>query len=123
VLNNDGVTGSYLSSEGKKGDDVWGTRGRWVSLSGTVEGEPVAVLMLDHPKNPGFPTYWHARGYGLFAANPLGQKVFSNGKEELKYSLPAGGSATFRHRILIVSGTVSPAQAEERYREFTSAAR
>jgi hypothetical protein len=122
VLNNDGVTGSYLSSEGKKGDDVWGTRGRWVSLSGTVEGEPVAVLMLDHPKNPGFPTYWHARGYGLFAANPLGQKVFSNGKEELKYSLPAGVSTTFRHRILIVSGTVSPAQAEERYREFTSGA-
>jgi hypothetical protein len=121
VLNNDGVTGSYRSSEGKKGDDVWGTRGRWVSLSGTVDGEPVAILMLDHPKNPGFPTYWHARGYGLFAANPLGQKVFSNGKEELKYALPAGGSTTFRHRIVIASGGLSPEQAEERYRQFTAA--
>ena len=122
VLNNEGVTGMYLSSEGKKGDDVWGTRGRWVSLSGTVDGEPVTILMLDHPQNPGFPTYWHARGYGLFAANPFGQKVFSNGKEELKYTLPAGHSTIFRHRIVIVSGTTSPAQAQERYREFTSAA-
>jgi hypothetical protein len=122
VLNNDGVTGTYLSSEGKKADDVWGTRGRWVSLAGTVDGEPVTILMLDHPQNPGFPTYWHARGYGLFAANPLGQKVFSNGKEELKYTLPGGRSTTFRHRILILSGTPTPAQAEARYREFTSAA-
>ena len=90
-------------------------------LSGAVDGEPVTILMLDHPKNPGFPTYWHARGYGLFAANPLGQKVFSNGKEELKYTLPAGGSTTFRHRIVIASGPLAAAQAEQRYREFVSA--
>src|SRR5215813_1513139 len=122
VLDNKGVTGVYLSSEGKKGDEVWGTRGRWVTLSGTVEGEPVTILMLDHPKNPGFPTYWHARGYGLFAANPLGQKVFSNGKEELKFSLPAAGSTTFRHRIVIVSSPLSAAQAEDRYKQFTSGA-
>jgi hypothetical protein len=122
VLNNDGVTGSYLSSEGKKGDDVWGTRGRWVMLSGTVAREPVTILMMDHPQNPGFPTYWHARGYGLFAANPLGQKVFSNGKEELKFTIPAAGTATFRHRIVIASGGLTPEQAEQRYREFTSAA-
>jgi hypothetical protein len=122
VVNNEGVTGMYLSSEGKKGDDVWGTRGRWMSLSGTVEGEPVTILMLDHPQNPGYPTYWHARGYGLFAANPLGQKVFSNGKEELKFTLPAGRSTTFRHRIVITSGAPTPAQAEASYKEFTSAA-
>ena len=121
AVNNDGVTGMYLSSEGKKGDDVWGTRGRWVSLSGTVEGEPVTILILDHPQNPGHPTYWHARGYGLFAANPLGQKVFSNGKEELKLTLPAGRSTTFRHRIVITSGAPTPAQAEASYKEFTSA--
>ena len=121
VVNNDGVTGMYLSSEGKKGDDVWGTRGRWVSLSGTVNGEPVTILMLDHPQNPGYPTYWHARGYGLFAANPLGQKVFSNGKEELKFTLAPGRSTTFRHRIVITSGAPTPAQAEASYREFASA--
>ncbi|HEY9487879.1 MAG TPA: DUF6807 family protein, partial [Chryseosolibacter sp.] len=55
--------------------------------------------------NVGFPTYWHARGYGLFAANPLGQKEFSKGKEALDFKLPAGKSVTFRYKVLIHSGT------------------
>src|SRR6266481_3412385 len=76
-LDNTGVNGSYLTSEGKKGDAAWGTRGRWCNLSGQLGDEPVTITILDHPANPGFPTYWHARGYGLFAANPLGQKIFS----------------------------------------------
>jgi hypothetical protein len=122
VLDNKGVTGAYLSSEGKKGDAVWGTRGRWVTLSGTVEGEPVTLAILDHPSNPGFPTYWHARGYGLFAANTFGQKVFSEGKETLSYTIPAGGSATFRYRVLISSGTLGPDQVERQFKDFTSSA-
>ena len=44
-----GVTGQYLSSEGKVGKDVWGTRGAWTKLSGTVSGKPVTVAMLDAP--------------------------------------------------------------------------
>ncbi len=91
VLDNAGVTGLYTSSEGLKGDAVWGTRARWMALSGRVGDEDVVLLMLDHPRNPGHPTYWHARGYGLFAANPFGPKAFSNGKEaERPYSLDAG---------------------------------
>lgn len=117
---NTGVNGVYLSSEGKKGDAVWGTRGRWCILTGKVEQEPVTIAILDHPKNPGFPTYWHARGYGLFAANPLGQKVFSNGKEELNFSLAPNQAVTFRHRILILSEIASPETAEAAYRRFVA---
>ena len=62
------------------------------------------IAILDHPKNPGYPTYWHARGYGLFAANPLGQKVFSNGKESLNLTLQKNQSVTFRYRVIIASG-------------------
>lgn len=104
-LNNEGVTGKYLSSAGKIGDDVWGTRGTWVNLSGEINEEKVAIAILDHPSNPGYPTYWHARGYGLFAANPLGQKALSGGKDELNFGLKAGESVTFRYKILIHSGT------------------
>jgi hypothetical protein len=120
-LDNTGVDGTYLTSEGKKGDAAWGTRGRWCNLSGLVGDEPVTITILDHPANPGFPTYWHARGYGLFAANPLGQKVFSEGKQELNFSLAPNTSATFRYRILI-SSTISTAEATEAaYKEFVAA--
>lgn len=117
-LDNTGVNGLYRSSEGKTGDGVWGTRARWVMLTGKVENESVTLAILDHPKNVGHPTYWHARGYGLFAANPFGQKDFSGGKEVLNFTLEPQQSVTFRHRILILSGDASPKQMEAEYQNF-----
>jgi hypothetical protein len=122
-LDNAGVNGTYLTSEGKKGDAAWGTRGRWCNLSGMVGDEPVTITILDHPQNPGFPTYWHARGYGLFAANPLGQKIFSNGKEELNFSLAPHASVTFRYRILISSTIATPQATEAAYKDFAASYR
>jgi hypothetical protein len=119
-LDNTGVNGTYLTSEGKKGDAAWGTRGRWCNLSGRVVDERVTITILDHPANPGFPTYWHARGYGLFAANPLGQKVFSEGKEELNFSLAPRTSVTFRYRILISSVIAAPEATEAAYKDFVA---
>jgi hypothetical protein len=120
-LDNTGVNGTYLTSEGKRGDAAWGTRGRWCNLSGLVRDEPVTITIFDHPANPGFPTYWHARGYGLFAANPLGQKVFSEGKQELNFSLAPKTSVTFRYRILISSAIATPESSEVAYKEFVAA--
>jgi hypothetical protein len=122
-LDNTGVNGVYLTSEGKKGDAAWGTRGRWCNLSGQLGDEPVTITILDHPANPGFPTYWHARGYGLFAANPLGQKIFSNGKQELNFTLAPNQSVTFRYRILITSGILTPEKSEVAYQSFASSYR
>lgn len=104
TLNNEGVTGMYRSSEGIEGDDVWGTRGKWVNLTGEIKGEKLSMAIIDHPQNPGYPTYWHARGYGLFASNTLGQKALSGGKEELNFKLADGESVTFRYRIVVNSG-------------------
>jgi hypothetical protein len=108
VLDNAGVTGHYHSSEGVEGDAVWGTRAPWMKLTGTVNNEPVALVLSDYPQNVGYPTYWHARGYGLFAANPLGPSVFTDGKAlAMNYTLPTGKSVTFHYRLLIQSGKVS----------------
>ena len=78
----------------------------------------MTIVLLDHPENPGAPTYWHARGYGLFAANPLGQKAFSDGKETLDFKLPPRGSATFRYRLAILSRPFDAAQVEALFKEF-----
>jgi len=119
TMNNEGITGNYKSSEGVEGHDVWGTRANWVSLSGTIKEEKVEVVILDNPTNPGFPTYWHARGYGLFAANPLGQKAMSEGKEELNFKLDKGQSATFKYKVQIYSGeNVLEDQANKAYIEW-----
>jgi hypothetical protein len=101
TLDNTGVTGEYLSSEGIKGEDVWSTRAKWMRLGGVIKDKPVSITILDHPKNASYPTYWHARGYGLFSANPLGANIFSKGKESLNLTLKKGQEVTFRYRILI----------------------
>jgi len=98
------VTGMYYSSEGLKGDSVWSSKGRWAMLTGKKDGKDITIGMFDHPANVGYPAYWHARGYGLFSVNPLGRKIFSNGKEELNFSLKSKESVTFRYRIVIHSG-------------------
>jgi len=38
---------------------------------------PIVVAIFDHPRNPSHPTWWHARDYGLFAANPFGVHDFT----------------------------------------------
>ena len=119
-MDNTGVTGEYLSSEGKRGDAVWSTRGRWTLLSGIIGPQAITIAMIDHPKNPGFPTYWHARGYGLFAANPLGQKVFSDGRETMNLTLQPGQSATFRYRIVVLEEKSGPARIEREYASFVA---
>lgn len=100
-MSNEGVTGNYESSEGIKGDSVWGTKAKWMDLFGYIGDEKISIVIADHPKNPGYPTYWHARGYGLFSANPFGAFDFTRGKETMNFSIPNGKSATFRYRVIV----------------------
>ena len=117
-LDNTGVTGRYTSSEGKTGDAVWATRAPWTMLSGTIGKEPITLAILDHPKNPTHPTYWHARGYGLFAANPFGAKAYTDGKVETNFALEPGQSVTLKHRVLILSGPTTADQVGAQYQRY-----
>lgn len=119
IVDNSGVNGNYLSSTGQTGSSVWGTRAKWMKLHGEVQGEESSLVIVDHPDNPGYPTYWHARDYGLFAANPLGQAVFSKGKEQLNFSLKAGESVSFKYQILVHSGSqLSAENIEKQAQQF-----
>jgi hypothetical protein len=103
VMNNEGITGNYRNSSGIEGEEVWGKRAIWCNLTGKIKDENISVAIIDHPKNVGYPAYWHARGYGLFAVNPLGQKQLSEGKEELNFKIKNGESTTFRYRMVVAS--------------------
>lgn len=120
VLNNDGASGNYLSSEGVEGAAVWSTRAKWMKLNGVSGGDTVSIVFMDHSSNLNYPTFWHARDYGLFSANPFGQKDFTKGKESLNFKLKQGESITFRHRLLIKSGMdCKPAEIENYWKEFS----
>ena len=114
------ANGNYLTSAGKTGNDAWSTRGVWCKVFGKMGADSVSIAIIDHPKNPNYPTFWHARSYGLFAANPLGEKVFTNGKSALNLKLKKGESVNFRYRIVINSGdkTSSPAELNELAAKF-----
>ncbi|MDB5005196.1 MAG: Methane oxygenase PmoA [Mucilaginibacter sp.] len=98
------ANGNYLTSQGKTGDDAWSTRGVWCKVYGKMGADSVSIAIIDHPRNPNYPTFWHARGYGLFAANPLGEKIFTNGKSAKNLTLKKGESVTFIYRIVINNG-------------------
>jgi len=117
-LDNTGVSGRYLASDGTTGEAVWGTTGPWMALSGQVDGSPVTIAILDHPSSYNHPTYWHARGYGLFAANPLGRHAFDPKQPPRTVVLEPGQSITFRFRILVDDGEMTRDQLQQEYDRF-----
>lgn len=114
------VTGMYYSSTGLQGDSVWSSKGPWVTLTGKKDNNDITIGIIDHPSNVGYPAYWHARGYGLFAVNPLGRKVFSQGNEELNFTLKPKESTTFRYRTVIHTGKpLTPAEMNTMASDFS----
>jgi hypothetical protein len=114
------VTGDYKNSESVIGQDVWGKKANWVCLDGKIDGKDISVAMIDHPQNTDYPSYWHARGYGLFAVNPLGKEVFTEGKAKLNLELKKGESVTFKYRIVIREGSkLTPAELNQHLKSFS----
>jgi methane monooxygenase PmoA-like len=115
-----GATGVYLTSEGVKGGAVWSTRGKWCTLTGRTSDHMVTIAILDHPGNPGYPTYWHARGYGLFAANPLGRSIFDPKQPAFNFTMEKDQTATFRYRVILLSGQAKPADWDREEEKFAA---
>ena len=117
VMNNDGVNGVYRNAEGVKGGDVWSKRSPWVALRGVKDGEAITIAILDNKNNPNYPAWSHARGYGLFATNNLGGRVFDKNAAEVKIVLNPGESITFKHKI-VIGGDLNDATLNELSKNF-----
>jgi hypothetical protein len=117
-------TGHIINSEGVRDDATWGKRAKWCDYYGPVEGKTVGIAIFDNPANPRYPTWWHVRDYGLFAANPFGQHDFENLKDKKTAGnlvVPAGQSVTFRYRVYMHEGDDQQAGVAARYAEYLKA--
>ncbi|MHC4213019.1 MAG: DUF6807 domain-containing protein [Planctomycetota bacterium] len=118
------ATGRYLNSQNdEKEEEAWGKRARWLRLEGIKEGKVVGIAILNHPSSVNYPTYWHARKYGLFSANPLGQFDFEkkrNPKNAKAFNLrlEKGQPARFGFRVIVYEGPRSAEQLEEQFADF-----
>lgn len=116
----DSPPGRMVNSDGALGEKaVWGKRAVWVDFYGNVSGEDVGIAIFDDPKNLRHPTYWHARHYGLLAANPFGLREFTHDRhQDGTYTIPAGGSLTLRYRVFIHHGDFREAGVADAYRQY-----
>jgi hypothetical protein len=114
------ASGKIITSEGDVDSAAWGKRAKWVDMSGPVDDKVLGIAFMDHPKNPRYPTRWHARDYGLFAANPFceGDMDKNQPKGAGDFTLKAGQSITFRYRLLIHEGDAAAAKIADRYQSF-----
>ena len=98
--------------------NIWGKRSNWVDYTAEVDGERMGVAIFDNPQNPHFPTYWHARDYGLFSLNPFGQNSFDENMPENKTKLATGQKLTFLWRVVIHPGDPVSARIAQQYQKW-----
>ena len=111
-----------LNAQGAIGtENIWEKPSPWVDYSSEVEGQAVGIAIFDHPRNPKHPTLWHARGYGLFAANPFGEHDFSgNPTRDGGYTVAENETVTFRYRVVIHQGDVKAARVASLYEQYAA---
>jgi hypothetical protein len=122
VFKKEGDPGAAYNAENVKFKKVWGARSPWVAYYGPdPKGNVVGVAMFDHPKNFRAPTYWHARDYGLFAANPFGVHDFEGKKDQKNlgdHKMAKGESLQLRYRFFFGNGKPMPKAMAARYEEY-----
>lgn len=117
-----GAAGHCTNSEGQRDADVWGKAARWVAYWGPIDGRTVGVAVLDHPANLRHPTHWHARDYGLVAANPFGLHDFTGAaKGSGDHVIPAGGTLTLRYLFVFHEGDAASAGIDALWRRWAGA--
>jgi hypothetical protein len=114
--------GRIVNSRGQENVAAWGMLAEWVDYQGPVDGEQVGIAIMSHPSNFRPTPRWHVRTYGLFAANPFGEKDFPpvDGYKQGTITIPKGETLTLRYRVLLHPGDEQQADIAEQYRRYAS---
>ena len=117
-------TGHILTAAGDRDAEAWGKRADWCDYFAPHNGKVYGVAIFDHPENLRHPTWWMARDYGLFGANPFGQHEFEPEKKHPRnigdYTIPAGASLALRYRFFFHEGDPAAAQVATRYADYAA---
>lgn len=111
--------GKIITSEGLEDEKAWGKPAAWVDYHGPVQGETLGIAILNHPSSLRYPTHWHVRPYGLFAANPWGLHDFTNGKEHSDYKMRRGDSFVLRYRVIFHKGDEKQGKIADAFASYT----
>ncbi len=115
--------GHIVTAKGDRDSAAWGKRADWCDYYASHNGKIYGIAIFDHPQNLHHPTWWMARDYGLFGANPFGQHDFEGLKGQPHagdYTIPAGGSLTLRYRFYFHEGDEKTAKVAEYYAEYAA---
>ena len=89
--------GCFTNSYGGVNEgECWGKSAHFCDYFGNINDKLYGIAVFDNEQNERFPTAWHIRDYGLFAANNL---YFKGG-----YELEKGQSVTYRYRVCVYEG-------------------
>jgi Methane oxygenase PmoA len=111
--------GKIITSEGLENEKAWGKPAAWVDYHGPVEGETLGIAILNHPSSFRYPTHWHVRPYGLFAANPWGLHDFTSGKESSEHTMKRGDSFLLRYRVIFHKGDEKQGKIAAAFASYT----
>ncbi|MDR3460442.1 MAG: PmoA family protein [Verrucomicrobiae bacterium] len=123
VLSRASSAGHIVNATGLRDGETWGKRADWCDYYSQLNGKTYGVAIFDHPENLRHPTYWMARDYGLFGANPFGKHDYEKLPDQPHagdYTIPAGGTLTLRYRFYFHNGDEKAARIAEQYAAYAA---
>jgi hypothetical protein len=112
--------GKIINSVGQTNAGAWGKPAAWVDYHGQVEGETLGIAILNHPSSFRYPTHWHVRTYGLFAANPFGLHEFHESDQyDGTHHIEVDGSISLRYRVIFHRGDEQQGKIAETFETYS----
>ena len=115
--------GTLTNAEGKHDQKgCWGRVSDWCDYSGPIGDKTAGLTVFADPKNA-IDSAWHARDYGLLAANPFGREKHAQfpdrkGKTET-VKLKKGEHLKLRYGLYLHAGDVKEGKVKEAFEAFT----
>jgi len=117
--------GRIVNSRGQTDAAAWAQPAEWVDYHGPLDGGApaqrvvVGIAILNHPGSFRYPTRWHVRTYGLFAANPFAEHEFTGDTSHpISYTLAKGKELVLRYRILLHLGDEKQGRVAEAFKDY-----